>query len=167
MSKVYPKFVKSSISQEKRTGRFNFKDFWHFEPTIASANIPKALFPYISYTLLLFLFVYRLIKPPYRLKNLSICIASNNRNRCPEILDGNFGILELQLTMLQKAICQCGLSFLNLMFSRLSRMIVGIITRGSFLLDSSWALKCEKLRFHTSGYFSRLHEHATSNALLD
>ena len=40
---------------------------------------------------------------------------------------------------------------LNLMFSLLSRIIWEIVTSGTLRPDSSWALECKKIKFHTSG----------------
>ena len=64
---------------------------------------------------------------------------------------------ELQATMLQMTLCPWW-SFLIWH----SRIIVDIIKSCSLLPESSWALECKNLKFHTSSLFSPLYKHASS-----
>ena len=70
-------------------------------------------------------------------------LASNNRNSCLEILDAE-SYYDPKGPFIHR-----DYPFLNIIFSRLSRIIVDIITSSSSLPDSksSWALECKNLNF--------------------
>ena len=89
---------------------------------------------------------------------------SNNRNRCLEILDA----AKASSNYAPKGRFVNGdLSFLYIMFSWLSRIIVDIVTSSSFQTRAKvWTANKNSI-FHKSGSFSRLCKHANLMVLLD